>query len=178
MRLILWLISIHQTIDSGNLINTAFWKVSIPSRGYRASFETLYIGFTALIIPVADDIITGAAEPGGGGNGGMCPPTFQKRAKVPEKSISWMNALFCWKESALFSSSKDSVKAISDVIETPYFRSARERHKIVWFWLYTKVPLLANAPPLSKCFCGLYNLIMNRSFILNDITITIFVFSL
>jgi hypothetical protein len=30
-----------------------------------------------------------------------------------------------------FRSSKDSVKAISDVIETPYFRSARERHKIV-----------------------------------------------
>jgi hypothetical protein len=48
-------------------------------------------------------------------------------AKVPylenEKGISWMNALFCWKESALFAvSSKDSVKAISDVIETPYFQ--------------------------------------------------------
>ena len=60
-----------------------------------------------------------------------------------------MNALFCWKELCPFSSSKDSVKAISDIIETPYFqniRSARERHKTVWFWSYTKVPLLANAP--------------------------------
>jgi hypothetical protein len=34
-----------------------------------------------------------------------------------EKSISWINALFFWKENAFFA--VDSVKAISDVIETP-----------------------------------------------------------
>jgi hypothetical protein len=49
-----------------------------------------------------------------GGNGGICPPPlFLKVKKVPfwgakvlhlqnVKSISWINALFCWKESALF----------------------------------------------------------------------------
>jgi hypothetical protein len=36
-----------------------------------------------------------------------------------EKSISSINALFFWKENVC--SSKDSIKAISDVIETPYF---------------------------------------------------------
>ena len=59
-----------------------------------------------------------------------------------------------------FCTSKDSVKTISDVILKLHifkkFRSARERHNIVWFWSYTKVPLLANAPPLSKCFRGLW----------------------
>jgi hypothetical protein len=33
-----------------------------------------------------------------------------------------MNALFCWKESAIFAVFKNSVKAISDIIETPYFQ--------------------------------------------------------
>jgi hypothetical protein len=47
-----------------------------------------------------------------------------------------MSALFCWKESALFA-----------VVKT---HLARERHKIVKFWSYTKVPLLANAPSLSN----------------------------
>jgi hypothetical protein len=38
------------------------------------------------------------------------------------------------------------------------FRSAGERRKnYVWFWSYTKVLILANAPPLSKCFRGLCN---------------------
>ena len=33
------------------------------------------------------------------------------------------HALFCWKESSLLAcGSKDSVKAISDVAETPYFQ--------------------------------------------------------
>jgi hypothetical protein len=32
-----------------------------------------------------------------------------------------MNALFCWKESALFAVVK-TVNAISDVLETPYFQ--------------------------------------------------------
>jgi hypothetical protein len=35
------------------------------------------------------------------------------------------------------------------------FRLACERHKIIWLWSCTKVPLLADAPPLSKCFHSL-----------------------
>jgi hypothetical protein len=61
-----------------------------------------------------------------------------------------------------FRSSKDSVKAISDVIETPNFRSAREHHKIVRFWSYTKVPLLVNAPSLSKCFRDLCTSLLRK----------------
>jgi hypothetical protein len=34
-------------------------------------------------------------------------------------------------------------------------------HKIVWFWSYTKVPLLPNTPSLSKCFRGLCVIIYN-----------------
>jgi hypothetical protein len=34
-----------------------------------------------------------------------------------------MNALFCWKESALFAVVKTAAKAISDVIEAPYFQT-------------------------------------------------------
>jgi hypothetical protein len=57
--------------------------------------------------------------------------------------------------------SKASVKAISDVVFYyvnlyilhifKNFRLVCEQHKIVWFWSYTKVPFLANVPPLSKC---------------------------
>jgi hypothetical protein len=70
----------------------------------------------------------GAAEPGG--NGGMCPPPslslkvkkcpFTVWVKVPhlknEKSISWMNALFCWKESALFAVVKTNAPPLSKYI--------------------------------------------------------------
>ena len=66
----------------------------------------------------------------GGGNGGMCPPTFLKVKKVPfflglnapfkERKMYFSNKrpLFLERKCP-FRSSKDSVKAISDVIETP-----------------------------------------------------------
>jgi hypothetical protein len=70
---------------------------------------------------------------GGGGGGGIMgacapPPTHFKSgkkcpffwAKVPhlknEKSITWMNALFCWKESALFAQWSYLVKVPSEAI--------------------------------------------------------------
>jgi hypothetical protein len=108
---------------------------------------------------------------GGGGNGGLCPPTFFKREKsalfsglkcpIQRTKKYFLNKrpLFLERKCP-FRSSKDSVKAISDVTETPYFKnfsfgSWTSYHKIVWFWSYTKVPLLVNAPLLSKCFRGL-----------------------
>ena len=75
---------------------------------------------------------TGAAEPGGG-NWGMCPPLFLKVKKVPfflglnapfkERKKYFLNKrpLFLERKCP-FRSSKDSVKAISDVIETAYFQ--------------------------------------------------------
>jgi hypothetical protein len=53
-----------------------------------------------------------------------------------------MNALLVLERMCAFRSSKDSVKAISDDIDSI-------------FWSYTKVPLLASAHPFSKCFRGL-----------------------
>jgi hypothetical protein len=62
-----------------------------------------------------------------GGNGNMCPPLFKSEksallgAKVPhlqnEKSTSWIDALFCWKESALFSVVKKTifVRLVNDI---------------------------------------------------------------
>jgi hypothetical protein len=55
----------------------------------------------------------GGGGGGGGALGAYALPLFLKVKKVPffwakvphlknEKSIYWMNALFCWKESALF----------------------------------------------------------------------------
>jgi hypothetical protein len=79
----------------------------------------------------------------------MCPPPLiLKVKKVPfflglnapfkERKKYFLNKRLLFLERKCpFRSSKDSVKAISDVIETPYdhifkhFRSARERHKIV-----------------------------------------------
>ena len=74
----------------------------------------------------------GPRNRGGGGNGGVCPPLFQKVKKVPffldlnapfkERKNYFLNKrpLFLERKCP-FCSSKDSVKAISDVIETPYF---------------------------------------------------------
>ena len=76
----------------------------------------------------------GAAEPGGGGNWGMCPPTFFKSEKsalslglnapFKERKKYFLNKrpLFLERKCP-FRNSKDSVKAISDVyIETAYFQ--------------------------------------------------------
>jgi hypothetical protein len=70
----------------------------------------------------------------GGGNGGMCPPPlFLKVKKVPfflglnapfkERKEYFLNKRPLFLERKFpFRSSKDSVKAISDDIETPYFQ--------------------------------------------------------
>jgi hypothetical protein len=77
--------------------------------------------------------IAGAAEPGGGAMGACAPPLFLKVKKVPfflglngpfknrKKYFLNKRPLFLERKCP-FRSSKDSVKAISDVIETPYFK--------------------------------------------------------
>jgi hypothetical protein len=76
-------------------------------------------------------VYTGAAEPGGAM--GTCAPHFFKSEKVPfflglnapfkERKKYFLNKrpLFLERKCP-FRSSKDPVKAISDVIETPYFK--------------------------------------------------------
>jgi hypothetical protein len=83
------------------------------------------------IYKLPEGLRSGAAEPGG--NGSLCPPLFLKVKKVPfflglnapfkERKKYFLNKrpLFLERKCP-FRSSKDSVKAISDVIETPYFK--------------------------------------------------------
>jgi hypothetical protein len=78
-------------------------------------------------------MIAGRGHGTGGGQWGRVPPTFLKVKKVPfflglnapfkERKKYFLNKrpLFLERKCP-FRSSKDSVKAISDVIETPYFQ--------------------------------------------------------
>ena len=93
---------------------------------------------------------------GGGGNGGMRPhpPTIFKSEKSAlfsglkchiyrTKKYFLNERLLLLERKCSFCSNKDSVKAISDVMETPYFqnfRSARERHNSFDFSHIQKCP--------------------------------------
>jgi hypothetical protein len=132
-------------IRTGILVETLLWVFILFFRGYKGIFMNFEIRWLSVAF----------RGRGTGGQWGHVPPPhfFWKWKKCPffwakvsrlknEKSISWMNALFCRETKSPFRSSKASVNAISDVIETPYLQkfsfcswtrllTRREKHKAI-----------------------------------------------